>query len=78
MKLLGVGPAGQSSDRIELPQQAAYELVPIILRAQLIEAPEDSDQCRISISDGPSREGFFLAGQLFPMPEELLTIEVGR
>jgi hypothetical protein len=51
VKLFGLGPAGKTGDRIERTQQAAYQLICIVLRAQLLEPAENTTECLVGIGD---------------------------
>ncbi len=78
MNLFRVGQAREPGDRIELPQQAADQLIGAIPCAQLLEATEHSRECVIRFGDGSLREVIPLLRQQLAMPEEFLTIEIGR
>ena len=59
MKLLGIRPAREAGDRVELAKELADQLFAIILRAQLVDSTEHARERRLvnrqelSKPDGP-------------------------
>lgn len=78
MKLLGIRPAGEAGDCVELFEELAQQLVCVVLRTQLLEVSEHESQCVIRIGDRTLREVLTLLPETFPVSDELLSVEVGR
>ena len=56
----------------------ADELVGVIAGAELFEVVQHAGQRLVGVVDGQLREVLALSREAFPMPDELLPIEVGR
>ena len=69
MKLLGIGPAGEAGDRVELSEQLPHQLVGVVLRAELFELAEDARQRLVGIGDGALGEVLTLPREAFAVPE---------
>src|SRR4051812_41910804 len=78
VQLLRVRPAGEAGDRVERTEQPSHQLIRIFLRAQLLETTEDARQRLVGTGDRTLREVLTLPRETFAVPDELLTIEVGR
>jgi len=78
VNLFRVGQAREPGDRIELPQQPADQLIGAIPCAKLLETTEHSREGVVRFGDGSLREVVLLLRQQLAMPEEFLTIEIGR
>ena len=78
MKLFGIRPGRQVGDRVELPEQRCDQLVGVIAGAELFELVQHPGQRPVGIADGPFGEVLALLRETFPVPDELLPIEVGR
>ena len=76
MDLLGVRPRGQSRHDVELSQQAAHNLVDVILRAKLFELGNDAAERSLHIGDHTLRVVLTLALEALPVFDELLSIEI--
>ena len=78
MKLLRIRPTRKAGDSVELSKQPAYQLLGIVLRAQLFEASEHPDERSVGIGYRALGKVLALKRETFAMSEEFFAIEVGR
>src|SRR5438105_1384261 len=76
--VLGIGPGRQACHHIELPQQAAHQLVRIVFRAEILELIEHSGDGSIGVGNGSLRVVLALKREALAVFEEFFTIEVGQ
>ena len=77
MKLLGIRPAREAGDRVELAKESADQLLAIILRAELVDSAEHARERSVGIGNGGFRKIFALEREAFTMSEKFFAVEVG-
>ncbi len=75
--LLGVRPRRQACDEVELSQKATYNLVDIILRAELLELSNDAGERSVDFGDRVLGIVLTLPLEALLMFDELFPIESG-
>ena len=75
--LLGVRPRRQACDEVELSQEATYDLVDVILRAQLLELSNDAGERGVDFGNRVLGIVLTLPLEAPLMFDELLAIESG-
>jgi hypothetical protein len=77
VKLLGIRPAREAGDRVELTEKFANQLLAVILCAQLLDSPEDARERSVGIGNGGFRKIFALEREAFTMLQKFFAIKVG-
>ena len=75
--LLGVRPRRQACDEVELSQEATYDLVDVILRAELLELSHDTGERGVDFGDRVLGIVLTLPPEALLMFEELFPVEGG-
>lgn len=77
MNVLRIGPGRETSDDIELPEQAAHNFVDVLSSADMLEPRNDSIERNLHFRNGTLRVEFAVPFEALLMFQKLFSVEIG-